>query len=105
MNLREQDVSTQRSLSISIDIQDYFQHILYNSHTCYLLLFHATNISSPLVPDCPAVYCSFFFVLSPGWWFVAKGKEEGWVPCGYLEPINQEQEQDDISESAASNLG
>ena len=27
-----------------------------------------------------------------GWWFVAKEAEEGWVPCGYLEPVNQDED-------------
>ena len=34
-----------------------------------------------------------------GWWFVAKGQEEGWVPCSYLEPLNGGQEEDDTISS------
>lgn len=35
--------------------------------------------------------------IEDGWWFVAKGLEEGWVPCSYLEPLKVGQEDDTIS--------
>jgi hypothetical protein len=37
--------------------------------------------------------------IEDGWWFVAKGQEEGWVPCSYLEPLNGGQEEDDTISS------
>ena len=30
---------------------------------------------------------------------MAKGQEEGWVPCSYLEPLNGGQEEDDTISS------
>ena len=34
-----------------------------------------------------------------GWWFVSKDDEEGWAPCGYLEPLNKDNEEEDIPTS------
>ncbi|XP_011402812.1 PREDICTED: neutrophil cytosol factor 1-like [Amphimedon queenslandica] len=32
--------------------------------------------------------------LEDGWWFVTKDDEEGWVPCGYLEPVDSKVEEE-----------
>ena len=43
------------------------------------------------------------FCYVTGWWFVSKDEqEEGWVPCGYLEPLNKE---NDEEENPISTLG
>lgn len=36
-------------------------------------------------------------LLSPGWWFVSVGAEEGWAPCSYLEKLNGKEEEETIS--------
>ena len=51
--------------------------------------------------------CDSVYPVTVGWWFVAKGLEEGWVPCSYLEPLKVGQEDDTISslgESTAPKL-
>ena len=50
---------------------------------------------------CVSVHKCFFSLL--GWWFVAKDEQEGWVPCGYLEPLNQEVQNED--DESISTLG
>ena len=37
----------------------------------------------------------FSLPVCAGWWFVTKGEEEGWCPCGYLEPINKTSSDDE----------
>lgn len=53
---------------------------------------------SPLSLFHPNLPCFLPHYLT-GWWFVAKGQEEGWVPCSYLEPLNGGQEEDDTISS------
>ena len=36
---------------------------------------------------------------------MANGKDEGWVPCGYLEPLHQELDNESISDGAVTDLG
>jgi hypothetical protein len=38
--------------------------------------------------------------MEDGWWFVSKDDEEGWVPCGYLEPVNKDYVEEEITTSS-----
>ena len=37
-----------------------------------------------------------------GWWFASKGEEEGWVPCGYLEPVSTDSHEEDNEQMSAT---